>query len=132
MSSRHSAPITGAPSRLGAVYADCVRRSSGAPPAARRQARRRAAFQGRFQLTDRRAAHVDGDIRLDERLKERARIVHELHDTLLQNFVGASMFLDQAAEQIPTDSPSKPTINRALHLVRRAIDEGRAVMRGLS
>jgi signal transduction histidine kinase len=55
------------------------------------------------------------DIRLEERSRERARIVHELHDTLLQGFIGAS----------------KPALSRALHLVHRAIDEGRAAMRGL-
>jgi signal transduction histidine kinase len=58
-------------------------------------------------------------------------MVHELHDTLFQGFVGASMILDQAVEQMPADSPSKPALSRALDLVRRAIDEGRKAMRGL-
>jgi signal transduction histidine kinase len=73
----------------------------------------------------------ESDIRLEERSRERARIVHELHDTLLQGFIGASMVLHQAVEQTPADSPSKPALSRALHLVHRAIDEGRAAMRGL-
>jgi signal transduction histidine kinase len=131
MSSRHSALITGAPSRLGAVHADCVRRGSDAPPVARNHARTRAAFQRRFQLTDRRPSHFEEDIRLEERSKERARVVQELHDTLLQGFLGASMLLDQAVEETPADSPSKPALSRALVLVRRAIDEGRKAMRGL-
>jgi signal transduction histidine kinase len=75
--------------------------------------------------------HLERDIRLEERSRERARIVYELHDTLLQGFVGASMLLHQAVEQTPADSPSKPALSRALHLVYRAIDEGRAAMRGL-
>jgi len=57
--------------------------------------------------------------------------MHELHDTLLQGFLGASMLLDQAVEQTPEDSPSKPVLSRALVLVRRAIVEGRKAIRGL-
>jgi len=72
---------------------------------------------------------LESDIRMEERSRERARIVHELHDTLLQGFVGATMLLHQAVEQTPADSPSKPALSRALLLVHRAIDEGRAVMR---
>jgi signal transduction histidine kinase len=65
------------------------------------------------------------------RREERARIAQELHDTLLQGFVGASMLLHLAVEQTPADSPSKPALSRALHLVYQAISEGRAAMRGL-
>ena len=67
---------------------------------------------------------------MEERCRERARIVHELHDTLLQGFLGASMLLDHAVEQMPADSPSKPALSRVLDLVRRAIDEGCKAMRG--
>jgi signal transduction histidine kinase len=68
---------------------------------------------------------------VEERFAERARIAHELHDTLLQGFVGASMLLDQAVEQTPADSASMPALSRALRLVRQAIDEGRAAIRGV-
>jgi signal transduction histidine kinase len=68
---------------------------------------------------------------LEEGCRERARIVHELHDTLLQGFLGACMLLDHAVEQTPADSPSKPALSRALCLVRRAVEEGRAAIRGL-
>lgn len=74
---------------------------------------------------------LENDIRLEERSKERARIVQELHDTLLQGFVGASLLLYHAAEQTPADSPSQVALRRALDLVNHAIDEGRAEMRGL-
>ena len=84
-----------------------------------------------LRLVGRRQARLEVDIRLEERRRERARIVHELHDTLLQGFLGASMLLHQAVEQTPTDSPSKPALSRALRLVRQAIDEGRAAMRGI-
>ena len=71
------------------------------------------------------------DVRREERSRERARIMHELHDTLLQGFLGASMVLDVAVEQTPLDSPSRPALSRALRLMHRAIDEGRAALRGV-
>jgi signal transduction histidine kinase len=48
-----------------------------------------------------------------------------------ERFLGASMLLHQAMEQTCSDSPSKPVLSRALRLVLRAIDEGRAAIRGL-
>jgi signal transduction histidine kinase len=88
-------------------------------------------FQRRFRLTGHGQAHLENDIRLEERSKERARIVRELHDTLFQGFLGASMLVHQAMEQTPADSPARPALSRALRLVHQAIDEGRAVMLGL-
>jgi signal transduction histidine kinase len=76
-------------------------------------------------------ANHEDDIRREERFRERARIAHELHDTLLQGFLGASMLLGLAVEQTPVDSASMPALSRALRLVRQAIDEGRAAIRGL-
>jgi signal transduction histidine kinase len=93
--------------------------------------RPRAAFQRGIRLTAVGQAHSEDDIRLEERSRERARIVHELHDTLFQGFLGASMLLDQAVEQTPPDSPIRPSLSRALLLVRRAVDEGRAAIRGV-
>jgi signal transduction histidine kinase len=69
--------------------------------------------------------------RQKERRKERARIARELHDTLFQGFIGASMLIHNAVEQIPADSPGKPSINHALGLMRRVIEEGRVVLQGL-
>jgi signal transduction histidine kinase len=132
MSSRHSVLIAGAPSGIDAVTADCFASgSSGAGPVARGRWRTRSAFQPRIRLSGQEQTHLEDDIRLEERCRERERIVHELHDTLLQGFLGASMLLDQAVEQTPADSPGKPLLSRALRLVRRAIDEGRAAMRGV-
>ena len=62
---------------------------------------------------------------------ERERIARELHDTLLQGFLGASLLLDEAVEQVPADSPFKPSLSRALHLVHQAVDDGRKVLQGL-
>ena len=70
-------------------------------------------------------------INSSETFRVRERIVHELHDTLFQGFLGASMLLDQAVDQTPADSPNRPVLDRALHMVRRAVDEGRAAIRGI-
>jgi signal transduction histidine kinase len=88
-------------------------------------------FQRGIRLTGKGQAHLEDDIRLEERSRERARIVHELHDTLFQGFLGASMLLDQAVEETPSDSPFRPALNRALRMVRQAVDEGRAAIRGI-
>jgi signal transduction histidine kinase len=87
--------------------------------------------QGAFRGADR--AQVRRKLNLDseERCNERARIARELHDTLLQGFIGASLLLHAAVEQTPADSPSKPSLTRALRLVHQAIDEGRVVLQGL-
>lgn len=132
MSSRHSVLIAGAPSGIGAVYADCFAgRGSDVIVVPRGRTPTKASSRGRFRPAGHGQAQFEHDIRLEERCRERARIVHELHDTLLQGFLGASMLLHQAVEQTPADSPSRPALTRVLHLVRRAIDEGRAALRGL-
>ncbi len=71
------------------------------------------------------------NLRLEERLGERARIARELHDTLLQGFLGATMLLHEAVEKVPADSPAKPSLCRAMRLMHRVIDEGRDALRGL-
>jgi signal transduction histidine kinase len=70
-------------------------------------------------------------LRMEERHKERARIARELHDTLFQGFLGASMQLHNAVEQMPADSPSKPSLSRALRLMQSVLDEGRLALQGL-
>ena len=67
----------------------------------------------------------------EERLAERTRIAQELHDTLLQGFLSASMQVHVAADRLPADSPSKPTLTRALELMGQVIEEGRNTVRGL-
>ena len=132
MSSRQSVLITGARSEISTVHADCLARaSSHTVNIARGRTQTRTAAQRRFRLNDQGQAHLEQDIRLEERSRERARIVQELHDTLFQGFVGASMLLDHAVEQTPADSPSKPELSRALRLIHRALDEGRAAMLGV-
>lgn len=69
--------------------------------------------------------------RFQERLDERTRIAQELHDTLLQGFLSASMQVDVAEDQLPDDSPAKPLLRRALQLMSQVTEEGRNVIRGL-
>ena len=69
--------------------------------------------------------------RFDERLAERTRIAQELHDTLLQGFLSASMQVHVAMDLLPDDSKIKPILTRALQLMGQVIDEGRNAVRGL-
>jgi signal transduction histidine kinase/ligand-binding sensor domain-containing protein len=71
------------------------------------------------------------NIRFEERLAERTRIAQELHDTLLQGFVSASMQLHVANDHISEQSSAKPFVERVLQLMGRVIDEGRNAVRGL-
>jgi len=71
------------------------------------------------------------DLLQEERHKERIRIARELHDTLLQGFLSASMQLCLADDWLQADSPAKPMLRRALDLIRKGISEGRATLLGL-
>lgn len=70
-------------------------------------------------------------MRFEERLGERTRIAQELHDTLLQGLISASMQLHVVADQIPADSAAKPKLSRILELTRQLIEEGRNAVGGL-
>jgi len=70
------------------------------------------------------------ELRLEERVSERARIARELHDTLLQGVISASMQLHMAVDQLPADSPAKPSFARVLQLAGQVIEEGRNAVRG--
>jgi signal transduction histidine kinase len=66
-----------------------------------------------------------------ERLAERTRIAQDLHDTLLQGFISASMQLGVANLQLPSDWAAKPMVTDVLKLMRDVIDEGRKAVRGM-
>ncbi len=70
-------------------------------------------------------------VRFEERLSERTRIAQDLHDTLLQGFLSASMQLQVAADRLPGDSPAAPLLGRVLQLMAQVIEEGRSTVRGL-
>jgi PAS domain S-box-containing protein len=65
------------------------------------------------------------------RLEERTRIAQELHDTLLQTFISASLHLNGALLDVAEDSPVKPQFERILQLMNQGIEEGRNAISGL-
>lgn len=67
----------------------------------------------------------------DERMDERVRIAHELHDTLLQGFLSVSMHLHVAVSRMPDDSPARPVVSTALTLIGEVSEEGRQALQGL-
>jgi len=129
MSFQHSALIAGGPSKTAAFADSAGTHGLDAVSTSLGRTQSRVTAQN-APPTGHTKQILEYDIRMEERCRERARIGHELHDTLLQGFLGASMLLDQAVEQMPADSPSKPALSRVLILVRRAIDEGRRAIRG--
>lgn len=70
-------------------------------------------------------------LRFEERLAERTRIAQDLHDTLLQGLVSASMQLHVANDHLADDSPAKPRVARVMQLMTQVIEEGRDAVRGL-
>lgn len=85
---------------------------------------------GVYHLRMRQVA-ADINARFDERLAERTRIAQELHDTLLQGFLSASMQVHVATDRLPPNSPSKAILTRALDVMSQVIEEGRNALRGL-
>lgn len=70
-------------------------------------------------------------VRFEERLAERTRIAQDLHDTLLQGLVSASMQLHVANDLLPDDAKAKPMVGRVMQLMSQVIEEGRDAVRGL-
>jgi len=70
-------------------------------------------------------------VRFEDRLEERTRIAQELHDTLLQGFLSASLQLYVAAAQVPPELPARRRLDDVRALIARVIDEGRNAVRGL-
>lgn len=71
------------------------------------------------------------NVLFEERLAERTRIAQELHDTLLQGFISASMHVHVAASRLPEDARAKKPLARAIELMAQVIEEGRHAVRGL-
>lgn len=71
------------------------------------------------------------NLRFEERLAERTRIAQDLHDTLLQGVVSASMQLHVANTHLSPDSAAKPMVGRVMELMGQVIEEGRDAVRGL-
>jgi len=88
-------------------------------------------IQGWFRQPDREQLSHELNLCLEELRAERARIARELHDTLLQSILGASLLLDNTLQQLPADSPIRPSLSRTLCLMHRVIEEARLVLQGL-
>jgi ligand-binding sensor domain-containing protein/signal transduction histidine kinase len=71
------------------------------------------------------------DTQFQERLAERTRIAQDLHDTLLQGFISASMQLSVANRQLPSDWTAKPIVSHVLELMTQVVEEGRNAVRGM-
>ena len=71
------------------------------------------------------------NLRFEERLAERMRVAQELHDTLLQGVISASMQLNVAVDYLPADSPVQSSLRHVLQLMGDVIEEGRNTLRGL-
>lgn len=69
--------------------------------------------------------------RFEERFAERMRLAQDLHDTLLQGFLSASMQLHVAVEDLPEDSQARLRLNRVQQLMGQVIEEGRNTVQGL-
>lgn len=62
----------------------------------------------------------------EERLAERTRIAHELHDTLLQGFFGASMRLQAVSNLLPAKSEkAKENLDDVLDQIDDVLEDGR-------
>jgi signal transduction histidine kinase/ligand-binding sensor domain-containing protein len=66
-----------------------------------------------------------------ERMLERERIAGELHDTLLQGYLGASLQAHAAFGRLAEDSPARQPLSRALELIGKASEESRTALRGI-
>jgi signal transduction histidine kinase len=65
------------------------------------------------------------------RLEERTRIAQEIHDTLLQTFQSASLYLGAALHCVPHDLPVRSQLDRTLQIMRQGITEGRDAIQAL-
>jgi signal transduction histidine kinase len=70
-------------------------------------------------------------IRMEARISERTRIARDLHDTLLQGLLSASLQLEVAREELAPGSMAIPRIERVFRQLRQMIDESRQTVRGL-
>ena len=71
-------------------------------------------------------------LRFEERLAERTQIAQELHDTLLQGVISASMHLHIAVDRLPEDLPAKPSLTHVLQVMGQVLEEGRNALQRLS
>jgi len=66
--------------------------------------------------------------RFEERLAERTRVAQELHDTLLQGVISASMQLHIAVDLLSEDLPARASFAHVQHVLGQVVDEGREAL----
>ena len=69
--------------------------------------------------------------RMEERIRERTRIAQDLHDTLLQGLLSASMQLGVAKNKLDEHSSAKALVERVFSMIGQMIWESRNVVSGL-
>lgn len=84
-----------------------------------------------FPRVQRARSHRELSVRLDERQRERERIARELHDSLLQGFLGVSLQLQAAVGRVPANDQSKAALDQTMARMQHVIDEARRVLLGL-
>src|SRR5262249_26311381 len=71
------------------------------------------------------------NLRFEERLTERTQIAQELHDTLLQGVISASMQLCVAVDKLPADLPARESLDHVLQVMGQVLDQGQAALKRL-
>jgi signal transduction histidine kinase len=75
------------------------------------------------------------DVHVDElavvRAAERTRIAQELHDTLLQGFLGVSLQLHAAVDRLPSEYADMKRFTDILQQMNQVLEEGRFALQGL-
>ncbi len=71
------------------------------------------------------------ELRLDERISERMRITHELHDTLLQTIQASKLIADGALEESGDPMEQRRALEKLSNWLDQAMQEGRAALNSL-
>jgi len=69
--------------------------------------------------------------RFDERIAERTRLAHDLHDTLLQTLQGSKLVADDALENRSDAEHTRRSLEKLSEWIDRAMHEGRAALNAL-
>jgi hypothetical protein len=78
-----------------------------------------------------RQVRISLQTRFEERLAERLRVAQELHDTLLQGVLSASMQLHMVVDALPDDATERPQLSRVLQVIQTVVEDSRNTLRGL-
>lgn len=70
-------------------------------------------------------------VKMEARSDERMRIAQDLHDTLLQGLLSASLQLTVVQDQMSPAATARPLLEHVSNLLRQLVQEGRTAVRGL-